>query len=472
MSYGRPSIDLESYASLYRGRSKIKRLQHIAATSKTLEVDALQLAVKEALCGRDTVLYKALITSLNSCDADMHAVDESWVTNQDSWASKELDKLRAELEQFKTVNSRETVRTAHMDLGDFYHFRGKLQQARGEYIKSRDHCVQPGHNLQMCLRTIVVSIEAGDFAGVENYHHMAENAMPEVPPSGNSASASGSSTAPKSEDLALVRAAAGLSLLVRNRYHEAAEKFLSVATDASEDRIASLSEQFGEPLSLEDVATFGALTSLATFDRGCLKSKVLENPAFCTLLELVPDVRELIRDFHASRYTRCFNTLDALRKDLELDLFVGKEGHVDKLYAQIRQEALVQYVSPFLTADLARMAVVFKTTAPKLDAELFALIESGAIPARIDTQKRALYRKTPHTRTAALENAVNAGKEAFNDVEAMMLRMSLIKNGLFLQNQNSSSANYQQRFQSLLNQRSGSINSITDSGFERFGGAG
>ncbi len=440
MSYGRPSIDLESYAGLYKGRAKILRLQHIARSAPNLEVDALRLAVAEAKEGKDTVLYKSLLTQLDGRGGPLSILDEKWVTERDIWAVKELDKLRRELEEIKEQNSKEAVRTAHTDLGDFFHSRGKLQQARGEYLKSRDYCVIPGHTLHVCLRTIVVSIEAGDFANVENYHHLAEHALPD--PSVNnvaqvptrSSLSAGQSNIAKSADLALslARACAGLALLVRGRYMDAAHRFLSVATDPSEERTAALQSHFGDPLSLEDVATLGALCALATFTRPELHRNVIDKPAFRGLLELVPDVRELISDFYASRYTRCLDTLELLKPDLRLDLYVGKEGHIDRLYAMIRQKAIVQYVSPFLSADLLRMEKVFKTTGPKLEAELFALIESGDIQARIDTQKRALYRKSEQTQAQALEEAVEHGEEAFNDVEAMVLRMAMIKSGLVL----------------------------------------
>lgn len=420
MSYGRPSVDLESYASLYHGRCKIKRLQHIARISTTHEIDAICLAIKEAKKGRDTVLYKQLVTMLNNRGpSELNGVDEAWVTAQDSWASKELDNLRIELDNLKDQNSREPIRTAHTYLGDFYHKRGKLQQARGEYVKSRDHCVQPKHNVEMCLKTIIVSIESGDYPNVENYHHMAETALPDPPTNREGLI-----------DLALVRASAGLALLIRGKYREAALRFLSVITDPSENHISKLQSHFGNPLSLEDVGTLGALCSLATLDRSVLKSSVLERAEFRTLLELVPDVREAVSDFHASRYTKCLNTLDYLREDLKLDVYVVE--HVDRLYNMIRQEAIVQYVSPFLTADLSRMEKVFKTTPQKLEAELYSLIEQGAIPARIDTQNRALYRKIDRTQAESLEHAVTSGQEAFNDIEAMLLRMSLIKNGLSL----------------------------------------
>lgn len=451
MSEGRPSVDLDAYASRYKGRMKIMRLRFIARKSKDLELDALSMAIDEAKKGKNTFLYKELIAQADGRLGPAYALDEAWVTECDQWATKELEKLRHELEDCRQQQNKEVIRTGHTDLGDFFHARGKLQQAHGEYMKTRDYCMHAHHNVQMCLKVIKVSIEAGDFSNVENYHVMAEN-TPNVETT--------------STDLAKTRACAGLALLVRGRYADAAHRFLTTNMDASEEKTAKLQEQFGDVLSLEDIATLGGLCALATLGRPFLKKQVIDKVEFRNLLELVPDVRELIRDFYDTRYTRCLDTLERLRPDLMLDMYLGRDDHVDRLYQMIRQKALVQYVSPFLTADLRRMEAVFKTSTAKLENELYALIEAGSIQARIDTQKKALYRKQTNRHWNALSRALQSGQEAFDDAEAMLLRMSLIKNDLQLSMPSS------QHSGNTLGPRGSSVNSVSDSMFERSGGAG
>lgn len=467
MSYGRPSIDLESYAGLYRGRSKILRLQHIAHTDQDLELDALRLAVIEAKKGRDSVLYKNLVTQLAGRGGPLSELDEKWIAKHDKDAVKELDRLRRELDEIKEQNSKEAVRMAHNDLGDFFHARGKLAQARGEYLKTRDYCSVPAHTLHLSLCVIVVSIEAGDFPNVDNYHLLAEHAYPSpdspekpgpsVPMSGAGASASSANSPENAEFfLSLARACAGLSFLVRGRYSDAAKRFISVATNGKEEHTTKLSTFFGDPLSLEDVATLGTLCALATFTREELKSQVIESDPFKALLELVPDVRELVGDFYSSRYTRCLDTLKKLEPDLRLDMHVSKDSHVSNLYSMMRQKMLVQYVSPFESVDLTRMEKVFQTTEKDLEAELLLLIQKKMIGARIDTQKKALYRRPAKTQTEVLEEAVVQGEDVFNEVEAMMLRMAMVKNGLTLRPPTFTGPSV-----SGLGPRGGSINSVT-----------
>lgn len=444
------SLDLDAYSARYVGRSKIVRLRFIASRSAELECDALRLAIDEAKKGLDTVAYRELVVLGDGKLGKAYAADETWVAKVDQVAMKELEKLRNELEENKQQSNKEVIRTGHNDLGDFFHMRGKLEQARGDYIKTRDYCMHAQHTVQMCMKVIRVIVEAGDFAHVESYYMTAEN-TPDVEK--------------MSTDLAKMRAAAGLALLVRSRYSEAAARFLTTNTDASEEKMTQMQREFGDVMSLEDVATYGGLCALATLDRASLKKRVIDAVSFRNLLELVPDIREIIYDFYSTRYTRCLETLERVRGDLMLDLYLGRDGHVDRLYRMIRQKALVQYVSPFLSADLVRMQAVFKTGAVQLEQELLALIESGAIQARIDTQKRALYSKQTNMRLAALSKALRDGREAFDDAEAMVLRMALSKHDLKINGPSIARAS------SALGARSGSVSSVADNVFGR-GGSG
>lgn len=121
------SFYLGSYTARYFGRGKIQRLRYGAKKSRD--------------------------------------VDEGCVTSShkrvNKGASKQLDKLRQDLEENTQHENNKVTRTGHNDLGDFYHGRGRLQQARGEYIKTRDYCMHASHNLEMCLKVMLISIECG-----------------------------------------------------------------------------------------------------------------------------------------------------------------------------------------------------------------------------------------------------------------------------------------------------------------------
>lgn len=53
--------------------------------------------------------------------------------------------------------------------------------------------------------------------------------------------------------------------------------------------------------------------------------------------------------------------------------------HVETLYDQIRNKALIQYTLPFVSVDMRMMADAFKTSVVGLEKELEALITDNQI---------------------------------------------------------------------------------------------
>lgn len=441
------SFDLDAYASRYYGRGKIQRLRFIAEKSSHLRKEALRLAVLEARKGRDTRLYKDIVAQAEEPLGGGIEMDNSWIRETDRWAAKELEKLRRELEDNKQQEIKEVIRTGHNDLGDFFRKRGKLQQARGDYIKTRDYCMHSHHTVQMCMNVITVSIEAEEYSHVENHYLHAEN-TPDI-----------DKMAP---DMAKMRACAGLALFVRKHYALAASRFLAVNSEENEEKVAILAKEFGDAMALEDVATYGGLCALATMQRSAIAKQVIEKPQFRNLLELVPDIREIIHDFHNARYTRCLETMDRIRPDLMLDMYIGAGDHIDSLYRLIRRKAIVQYVSPFISADLRRMQKVFSTTPTELEEELLTLIEEGAIHARIDTEHHALHAKQSNPRAEAIKGSLTKGREAFEEAEAMLLRMNLLKHNIQISNAPTGGSGG-----GGMGPRGTSLSSVADSVFDR-----
>jgi COP9 signalosome complex subunit 1 len=81
-----------------------------------------------------------------------------------------------------------------------------------------------------------------------------------------------------------------------------------------------------------------------------------------------------------------------LQDNLLLDMYIAP--HVNALYTQIRNRALIQYFSPYLSADMRKMAAAFNTTVLALEDELMQLILDGQIQARIDSHNKVLFVKT------------------------------------------------------------------------------
>ena len=62
--------------------------------------------------------------------------------------------------------------------------------------------------------------------------------------------------------------------------------------------------------------------------------------SFKQFLELDPQLRDVITQFHQSRYASCLRTLDDMRSSLMLDMYLSQ--HLHSLLAMIRNKALIQ----------------------------------------------------------------------------------------------------------------------------------
>uniref|UniRef100_A0A7I4EGU5 26S proteasome regulatory subunit Rpn7 N-terminal domain-containing protein n=1 Tax=Physcomitrium patens TaxID=3218 RepID=A0A7I4EGU5_PHYPA len=270
-------FDVESYASLYTGHTKIARLHFIAdhCNSRNLDLEALRMALDEIRKGENTVLFKECVERLNGRLGLGYGLDQEWIDTVERRAAQRQEKLEVELNGYKTNLIKESIRMGYNDLGDFHYSRGDLQQAFQCYVRTRDYCTTSKHIIAMCLNVILVSIELGHFVHVSNYVSKADQ-TPDV------------------QDpvvLAKLKCAAGLAHLESKKYKLAARKFV--------DTNFELGSNYSDVTAPQDVATYGGLCALASFDRAELKSKVIDNINFRNFLELIPEVRELIHDFYA-----------------------------------------------------------------------------------------------------------------------------------------------------------------------------
>lgn len=396
-------LDVEAYAALYSGRTKIMRLLFIANKSKnpTVQLDTLRMAYDEIKKGENTQLFREVVQKINGRLGPNYEMDLSWCEGVDRKAEQKKERLENELNAYRTNLIKESIRMGYNDFGDFYYSHGQLGDAFKSYVRTRDYCTTSKHIVHMCLSTILVSIEMGQFSHVSSYVSKAEQGTDALDPI----------------IISKLRCAAGLANLEAKKYKLAARKFLETGPE--------LSSHYNDVIASQDVATYGGLCALATFDRAELKSKVIDNSNFRNFLELVPEVRELINDFYSSHYASCLEYLGNLKANLSLDIHL--HDHVETLYDLIRHKALIQYTHPFVSVDLNMMANAFKTTVVGLEKELEALITDNQIQARIDSHNKILYARHADQRNATFQRVLETGREFDRDVRSMLLRSNLIK---------------------------------------------
>lgn len=358
------TMDLETYANSYTGLAKIHRLIFIANHCIPFRIEALKTAllfIKENTYNTTmyNMVYQKLAEAVKlsgaSIEATIGPLDAAWIDQRSKKAALKLEKLDTDLKNYKSNSIKESIRRGHDDLGDHYLEMGDLSNALKCYSRSRDYCTSGKHVLNMCLNVIKVSIQLQNWSHVLTYVSKA-HATPEF----QANSAIGTK----------LQCAAGLADLASKKYKSSAKNFLSANFD-------HFSSEFGEILNANNVAIYGGLCALATYDRDELFKDVISSASFKLFLELEPQLRDAISKFYNSMYARCLSVLDEIKDNLLLDIYLAP--HVANLYNLIRNRALVQYFSPYLSADMNRMASAFNTNIVSLEDELMHLILDGQI---------------------------------------------------------------------------------------------
>lgn len=362
-------LDIEAYASLYSGRTKVTRLLFIAdhCGNSSMQLEALRMAYDEVKKGENAQLLREIVQKIDGRLGPNYGLDQAWSESVDRKAEQRKEKLENELNAYKTNLIKESIRMGYNDLGDFYYAHGAVGDAFKNYVRTRDYCTTSKHITTMCLNTILVSIEMGQFTHVTSYVSKAEQTQEGL----------------EAVTVAKLRCAAGLAHLESRKYKLAARKFLETGPE--------LGNNYTEVIAPQDVATYGGLCALASFDRTELKNKVIDNFNFRNFLELVPEVREIINDFYSSHYASCLEYLGNLKANLLLDIHL--HDHLETLYDQIRRKALIQYTHPFVSVDLRMMANAFKTSIAGLQKELEALITDDQIQVSF---RKAIFRPRKH----------------------------------------------------------------------------
>jgi len=435
-----PTLDLDAYVSNYKGITKLQRLMFIAKHCPIFAVDALKMCANAVRSTHNVDLYREVMTRLtesfnqedgggggggnNGAQQQVQGpdLDNHWVETTSKRAIQKLDKLDQDLKTYKNNSIKESIRRGHDDLGDHYLDCGDYSNALKCYSRARDYCICAQHIVNMCMNVISVSLYMHNWPHVQTYVHKAES-VPDL--IADNATTTTTTTAVVATDkqkksnaeiLAKLKCASGLAELAQRQYKNAARLFLQVSFDHLD---------YSEILSAQDVAIYGGICALATFDREELQKKVLSSSSFKQFLELQPQLRDILHKFYSSQYAVCLKLLDTMKDNLLLDIFLSP--HVDQLYTQIRNRSLIQYFSPYVSADLNKMAASFNTSVASLEDELTQLILDAQISARIDSRKKILYARDVDHRCSTFLKAAQTGAEYEARIKTLMLRTVVLQ---------------------------------------------
>lgn len=253
---------------------------------------------------------------------------------------------------------------ANEELGKHLESIGNLNDAAEAYTRMRPDVSTPKHIVDVGKHLVRVSLQRHEWPMVSA--HLSKM-------TGNQSA---------QDEVVLqpyLKIAHGIAYLGQERYAEAASSFL-----AANGSIPYTT--YNDIASPNDVAVYGGLLALATMNREDLQTRVLDNPSFRDFLQLEPQIRRAVSQFVTGRYSDCIATLEAYRADYMLDIYLQK--HIPKLYADIRNKCIVQYLIPFSCVTLDTLEAAFGTPEAPIEEQLVAMIKSGALRAKVNSIDR------------------------------------------------------------------------------------
>ncbi|KAG1424422.1 hypothetical protein G6F58_002379 [Rhizopus delemar] len=385
------SFDFENYMSNYQGLGKISRCLFIAKKCNQVAIEAYRYAIKEIQENTFNIeKYKTAVKELNAHlikkEQAPEPLDQNWIDNVRAIAKATADSLEADLKIAKSKLFKEEMRACYIRLGEHYYKCGDGPSAIRNFVRTRDYCTTNQHTIEMCFNTIKVYLDECNFTHVVQTYIARAESIP--------------NTAHNAISTAKLKCYQALTLLGKT---DAPKKYRSVA-EAMIDIPFEAGSFCSDTLSPNDIAIYGGLSALASFDRRELQTRLLNNANFKNFLGLEPSLYELIESFYRSKYTRCFEILNEYKQLLRLDMFM--ESSLDRLMQLVHEKAIVQYCTPYSNIDMRKMARAFNIDVDTLEDYLVDLIgKNEMMTARIDSHNKIVRTKKQDKRTQAFEQS-------------------------------------------------------------------
>lgn len=96
-------LDIEAYAGLYTGRTKISRLIFIAdhCDNVSMQLEALRMAYDEIKKGENTQLFREVVQKIDGRLGDKYGADEGFTEAVDRRAEQRKEKLEHDLNAYR-----------------------------------------------------------------------------------------------------------------------------------------------------------------------------------------------------------------------------------------------------------------------------------------------------------------------------------------------------------------------------------
>ena len=304
-------------------------LQKVTDSATQLELQKLLLSsVKE---GWDVEKYEEIALKIEE------PLDQMWMDSRRSELNRKYDDLQGDLNSAKNAVNKPHLRTSNRALGDHFMKIGNYSNALKHYDSMKPFLETSKHQEEMCMSCILAAIQCGQW-------EFAQKCIAKLGPQ---------------KDIVMnakLTAADALCDLAKFRYRSAAQKFMKVD--------AAIEDSFDDIILPSDIAYYAIICALASLDRASLKALV-DDKTIKPCHELVPKIRNVVNDYFSGNLGACIKTLESLRPRMSLDIYMG--DHYDKLMTEVVEQIAIQYFTPFVSADINKMAATMGMSVDSLE---------------------------------------------------------------------------------------------------------
>lgn len=340
------------------------------------------------------------------------AYDNGWVETTEASNKNARHVLQGRLSAAQSHLHKEAIRSAYIALAQHDAKTGESRDAMGYLLRATDYCTTRSQTAHISLLILELALHLENYPQVREYVTKVEHTL------GNAATNTPTSTTGVEQVATKLKIASGLQQLAQGDYKSAARSLSTLITTTS----PSSGWDWSAVSSPEDLCLYASLLSLATQDRATIM-QLAEHPE---ALELVPAMREVLRQFGRANYKGCCESLFEAANNTLLpfpDFYLSK--HWAALTKRIREKCLIEYLKPYECVQLDTMAQQFPF--PDLEDMLVDLIGKGLVPARLDCQ-RGILQKVPSERKPP--NLKHLERRVLDDTYALLVRLACLENDL------------------------------------------
>jgi COP9 signalosome complex subunit 1 len=291
----------------------------------------------------------------------------SWEMKTDTHMSEILSVLEMELNQAKSMAVKETIRSGYFNLGLHYWQWGRIEDALKNLLKSREFTSVQQHHIDVTLHMISCYLDIGQLVNAVGFCAKLQDLAQDPVTSLRS------------------KALLGLFAIQERNYVSAAHRFLELDGDIGTD--------WGFLLSSSDVGFYGALCAVLSFSRAQILASLVENKTFQHIYwHEQPEIKNfVISTYEKNDYSDVISFLKWLKTRLLLDLHL--HSFAGEIVQQIHDRLFAQYLEPFASVTLQRLADDFKLSLDnEVRSTLIELVTTHKVKARIDFRTGRILR--------------------------------------------------------------------------------